>query len=333
MTRTSFTLVLSAALALASPVARAQENTDAARLYKEGWRLYQDKQYAEACPLLERSVAASPTIVSRGALALCYESSGKLASAYTAWQAVADQAKAAGAVEAQRGRRSAQKVEQLRPRLTMVVFQVTGSPPDTQVVLDGRTLAASEIGQPIPVDPGAHTVVARAAERVEWRSSFDLGKADEGTTRSLPVGPLEKLAPIAVERPTTPATPATTPALTAEEPRRPSGALRWVGLGAAGAGVVALGVGTVFGLSAKGKWDDAKAAGCDDEGVCPNRAAADLVDDARSKGTLSTVMIVAGVGLAAGGTLLYFLAPRERRVTAGVTPGPGGATFSIGGTF
>ena len=53
--------------------AQAQDTADSARLYKEGWSLYQEKQYTEACPLLERSLAAAPTIRTRGALALCYE--------------------------------------------------------------------------------------------------------------------------------------------------------------------------------------------------------------------------------------------------------------------
>jgi hypothetical protein len=119
-----------------------------------------------------------------------------------------------------------------------------------------------------------------------------------------------------------------------DAPRGRSSPLRWVGLGAAGAGVIALGVGTVFGLSAKSTWDDAKAAGCDDDGVCPNRASADLVDDARSKATLSTITVVTGVGLVAGGVLLYLFAPRERAAVAPVVGVlPGGAAIGFGGSF
>lgn len=337
MHRTSFAFVVSSLVALAAVPARADDAATAARLYKEGWRLYEDKQYEEACPLLERSVEAAPTIKTRGALALCWEAAGKNAAAYRAWQAVADAASAAGPAEAQRGKRAAQKVEQLRAKVTMVRLTMEGNPAETQVKLDGRTLAASELAAAIPLDVGKHALEARAAERNDWRSGFELAASDAGQTRSIQVGPL---APIEAIRPdvTTPTGPTGTgpvaPAVVDTGPMRRSPTWRWVGLGVAGAGVVAIGVGVVFGLSASSKWSDAKDAGCNDDGVCPNRAAADLVDDARSKGTLSTVMTAAGVGLAAGGVLLYLFAPKERvSVTPGVSAAPGGASITIGGTF
>lgn len=325
-------LLVAAAFA---PAARAQENTDAQRLYKEGWRLYQDKQYAEACPLLERSVAASATVVNRGALALCYESSGKVGSAYRAWQAVADQASSSTSSDAQRARRAAlKKVEQLRAKVPMLVLRADGVPADTQISLDGKAVPPDELGVAVAVDPGPHVVAAHAAGHRDFSASVDAARAADGQPQEVKVGPLEKLPPPEIARPNPPTGP-TIPAGAApkDTERRGGSSLRWVGLGVAGAGVVALGVGTVFGLGAKSKWDDAKDAGCDDDGNCPNRAAADLVDDARSKATLSTVTVIAGVGLVAGGVALYFLAPRERAVTPSVAVGPGGATLGVQGAF
>lgn len=332
MARLTFILTLCAAA-----VAQAQETTDAQRLYKEGWRLYQDKQYAEACPLLERSVAASATVVSRGALALCYEASGKIASAYKAWQAVAEQARAAGPREAQRARRAAQKVEQLRAKVPLVVLRAVDSPPDTRITIDGDAVSADELGTAMAVDAGPHVVEAHASGYRTWTTTVDVARGADGQPQEVKVGPLERIPPPDTTRPPVVTTPATPPVTTTgaqrDTGRAPSSTLRWVGLGAAGAGVVSLAVGTVFGLGAKSKWDDAKTAGCNDDGVCPNRAAADLVDDARSKATISTVTVIAGVGLVAGGTLLYLFAPRERAVTPSVAVGSGGATFGLAGAF
>src|SRR5262249_10871240 len=156
---------------LFAPLARADDAADGARLYKEGWRMYEDKQYAEACPLLERSLAASPAIRTRGALALCYEALGKMASAYVTWKGVADQAKDAGAVEAWRLKRANQKLEQLSPRLIRVVFQIADSQTNVQVWLDGRALPSTELASAIPVDAGAHRVEAKAPERVDWSTN------------------------------------------------------------------------------------------------------------------------------------------------------------------
>src|SRR5215468_8348424 len=122
---------------LAPSVATAQQSADANRLYQEGWRLYQQKQYDEACPLLERSLAAAPTLRTRGALALCYEGQERWASAYKTWKAVAEQARQEGATEAQRMKRAQQKMVEIAPKMAQVVFQVApGTPSDVKVLLD-----------------------------------------------------------------------------------------------------------------------------------------------------------------------------------------------------
>jgi len=331
MHRTARALFVTTVATLVAPPAHAQE-ADATRLYNEGWRLYKEKQYAEACPLLERSLAASPKIRTRGALALCYEDTGRLASAYTTWRAVADQAREAGAVEAPTLKRAVQKSEQLLPRITRVVFQVVDSPANLQVQLDGRPLAAAELGAPVPVDPGEHRIDAKAPDRVDWRGSFSVGAVDAGKTRSVPVGPLQPIE--RVEKIETPpiATTEKGPPIVAEPPSPPTHPLKYIGLATAGAGLVAIGVGTVFALQAKSKWNDAKDLGCDDNGTCRTQAGADLVDDAHSKATVGTIAFTAGIALAAGGVAMWLLAPKAT-MTPEVSVGPGGAQIGVKGSF
>ena len=211
-------LVTTVALFLALP-AHAQE-ADATRLYNEGWRLYKDKQYAEACPLLERSLAASPKIRTRGALALCYEATGRLASAYSTWRAVADQAHEAGAVEAASLKRAVEKSEQLLPKHHPGRVPGGRHPVTVQVWLDGRPLTASELRAQVPVDPGEHKIEAKAPDRVDWQSSFEIVAADAGKTRSVPIGPLAPIERVEqVELP--PGTPTTERPSAGRPDRRP----------------------------------------------------------------------------------------------------------------
>jgi len=323
---------------LAAPALAQQDTADSLRLYKEGWRLYQEKQYAEACPLLERSLAAAPTLRTRGALALCYEGQARWASAYKTWKGVADQAKQEGATEAQRMKRANQKVAELAPKVAQVVFQVAPGSPDVKVFLDGQQLAATELGTAVPIDPGTHTVDANASDRVPWHGTFELGKTDEGKTRSFPVGPLQPIQRVErVEVPPGQTGPEGVPVAPPEPPKPPMPTLKLVGLVSAGAGVVALAVGTIFAIKAHSDWNDAKSMGCDDNGTCRTQMAADLVNDAGSHATIGTIGITAGIVLVAGGAALWFFTPTPEVEKPGITPsasiGPGGAQFGLVGRF
>lgn len=92
---------------------------------------------------------------------------------------------------------------------------------------------------------------------------------------------------------------------------------------AGGAGVVGLGVGTVFGLVALSKKSAAQTA-------CPDRCATSTGvtdwNDARSAGNLSTVGFVAGGVLVAAGVVLWLATPPARGeagagVAVGIAPG------------
>jgi hypothetical protein len=337
MHRMAHPLLAAALVWLAASGAHADDRS-AARLYNEGWQLYKDKQYAEACPLLERSLAASPVIRTRGALALCYEASGKYASAYNTWRAVAEQAAEAGTAEAATLKRAVEKTEQLVARITRMVFEPADSPTGLQVWLDGRLLAASELNVPVPVDPGAHTLEAKAPERVDWKSTFEITATGAGETRRLPIGPLAPIEPVHVDTPATPVVekPPPPPSPVVEKPP-PTSPLKYAAVASASTGLVAVAVGTIYAFRARSKWADAKAHECDGEGVCRNNTGVELVNDAGSKATIATISWVAGVALIGGGAALWFRAPspgkREPAVTPDVSAGRGGVHISLRGTF
>lgn len=330
-------LLAATLVSLAAPGAHADDRS-AARLYNEGWQLYKDKQYAEACPLLERSLAASPMIRTRGALAQCYEASGKYASAYNTWRAVAEQAAGAGAVEAATLKRAVEKTEQLVARITRIVFEPADTPTGLQVWLDGQLLAASELNVPVPVDPGEHTIEAKAPERVDWKSTFEIAATEAGATRHLPIEPLAPIQPVHVDTPPPPVVekpPPPPPPVVQKPPPTPP--LKYAAVASAGAGLVAAAVGTIYAFVARSNWHDAKALGCDGNGVCRTQKGVDLVNNAGSKATIGTISLVAGVALIGGGGAMWFLAPSpgkpEPAVTPDVSVGRGGVHISLRGTF
>jgi tetratricopeptide (TPR) repeat protein len=129
-----------------------------------------------------------------------------------------------------------------------------------------------------------------------------------------------------IKPPPPPESPATPPP--------PRSKRRILALGVAGAGVVATAIGSVYGLSARSKWNDAKDLGCADDGTCPTQQGVDLATDAGHRGTLGTVLFVAGVGLTGAGVVLYLTAPRpERATTVAPLVGPRTGGLIVRGSF
>lgn len=96
-------------------------------------------------------------------------------------------------------------------------------------------------------------------------------------------------------------------------------------------GVVGLGVGTALGISALSKKSDAACNG----DACPTDAQTNLLLSAKNTGNLSTIFMVAGGVLVAGGVVLWLLKPSEHKTEARLAPtfGPDGLGLVARGTF
>jgi hypothetical protein len=231
-----------------------------------------------------------------------------------------------------------------------MVIEPAGSPPGLQVWLDGRLLAASELNAPVPVDPGPHTIEAKAPQRGDWKSSVEIAATEAGEIRRLPIEPLAPIGPIHVDTPPTagqppptpgqppptPGQPPPTPSPVVEKPP-PTPRLKYAAVASAGAGGVAVVVGTIFAFAARSSWHDAKAHGCDGHGVCRNQDDVTLVNKAGSRATTATISLVTGVALIGGGGAMWFLARSSGKAEPAVTPdvsaGRGGVHLSLRGTF
>lgn len=320
MSRHAFALALAAALAVPA-VASAQGSNQAAAevLFDEGKKLMASGQYAQACAKLAESQRLDPGAGTLLNLAACYERDGKTATAWATYKETIAAADKSGRKE---WAAAAQKrVKALEPTLSKLTIAApdAAKTPGLVIKRDGAVIHAAELGLAIPVDPGKHSIEAAAPDKKTFTTSVDLGAKADTQTVTVPV--LEAGAPAAVA--VVPAGGAAAPAPAQDAPVAPADSgtsppgrtARILGLGLAGAGVVAIGVGAVFGLRASSSNDDAKANCNADQSRC-NSAGLAQVDDARSAATVSTIGFVAGAALVAGGAVLYFTSPKGEQSTA-----------------
>ncbi len=167
-----------------------------------------------------------------------------------------------------------------------------------RVRVDGALLIERLDGKPMPIDPGEHVFRYEVAGRapLEEKVIISAGERDrllrvrlgEGTSGARPaVDPGDRLAP----------------ALAPPPLRASGGGRRTAGLVVGGIGVVALGVGAVFGVRALSKNGDAKAL-CS-RAVCTDPEAERLSGEALASGNVANVAIVAGLVARGVGTYLF----------------------------
>ncbi len=257
-------------------------------LYDEGRRLVNEGRYAEACPKLKESYGLDPGAGTLLNLADCYDKEGKTA---LAWSTFKD-----ALVAAQRDGRSDrieyanQHIAALEHRLTRLTVNVSAAAhaPGLVVTVDGSPLGDAAWGVALPVDPGKHVVRAEAAGKKPFETSVDLSSAS-GAPTSVDISPLEDV-PSAVGPAGARAPGGDTAPLTTTGGSDPRPTIGWI---LEGVGVVSVGLGSYFGLTALSKWSDRNK---DCTGGC-NQAAANAGSDASSAATISDITF--GVGLAA----------------------------------
>lgn len=276
-------------------------------LFDRGLALMQEGKYQEACTQLEESQRLEAGIGTMLYLAECYERLGKIA---TAWALFREAASAAGAEgQTERAQVGASRASVLEPRLPKLTVRVDASqaPEGLEITRDGVIVQSSLYGLEVPVNPGEHTIEARAPGRLPFRTVIAL---EEAAARAVdvPVLEVDPNAPVAVAPEAADVTLSSTDR---SMPPRSS----WqptAGIVVGAAGVVAVGVGTFFGLRAISKKNDADAR-CEAAGTpgasCADERGVALNDEAQEAATLSNVLVIGGAALVVTGVVLYLTAP------------------------
>ncbi|WP_234022697.1 tetratricopeptide repeat protein [Sorangium cellulosum] len=311
-------LAVGGAVLLASPGASAQPRDPAAAevLFDAGRAALQAKDYETACAKLRESYELDPAPGALLNLADCEEKRGKVA---TAWSVFRQLARDLPATDDRRpiAQARAAALEGRVPRL--VIRLAPGAPAGTAVQRGGLPVGAGSLGTPLPVDPGEIQVTATAPGRT--LKTFTVRLA-EGEQVELLVAPEEPAA----------AGGGAGPALPPKEAPGEAGGFPWRTAGwiSGGVGVVGIGLGAVFGLSAIAKKGDAEDY-CDGSNRCTQRGI-ELQEQGVTFGTISTVAFVAGAAALGAGAVLVLTAPSPAqtssapRATLGVVPGGAVAT-------
>lgn len=311
-------------------------------LYDDARKLMKDGNFATACPKLEESNRLDKSVSTEFHLADCYEHVGRTASAWALFLQVASESKAQGRNDGEQLARD--RAAALAPKVAHLTVNVPAASRADGLELkrDGEALGQGQWNTAVPIDAGKHVIAASAPGRQPWETNVEVA---DGKTASVDVPALEQAA-----APPPSATPATTAPAPSGAPAAANGSVstvpgsdqpsggsgrKTIALVVGGAGVVALGVGGFFGLSAMSKNSDSNADGhcagnkCDAVGTAAR-------NDAISAGNLSTIFVGVGAAALIAGGILWFTAPSStattgeaRRVDVGVGPG----SFLVKGVF
>jgi hypothetical protein len=300
------------------------------RCFFEARRLMAEERWEEACSKLERSERLDPGMGTEFNLAACYEHVGRIGSAYVLFERVVAESRASNqtAHEALAKKRA----DALRTRVPVLVVDVSPevralSP---QIARDDEPLPTPLWSTPIQLDPGEHTIRARASGHETWEKTVSLV---ERASVTVAVPMLEPLPATTTDAPSTPpaAAPPEPPPAKPDRPSAPGTqagkAQRTVGLvlgGAGAAGLAASGVFAALSLSAR---SDSKQWCNDTTNACTSQQGVDARNAAIGRGDAATALLVTGATLVAAGVIAWLTAPSR----AGVHPSTAPANAWLGG--
>jgi hypothetical protein len=323
------------AVATAVTPARAQDAQTQAMgraLFNEGVALFNKGDFEAACPKLEASLKHYPGLGTRGKLAECYEKLGRFASAWQIYRDVAQLATRNG--DPTREQIASERAKSLEPKLSYVTVIVppANEAPGMVIKRNGREVERAKLGSAEPVDSGTITIDVTAPGRKPFTGKLSVA---QGLSVKFEVPALALDAPLS----SAPAPAAPPPAILAEPlpvQHDPPSWQKPLGIVLVAGGVVGLGAGGFFGLSARSKYDGAfDGGGCDRASKTCDAAGQSAVDDARSRATVSTLLFAAGGGLVVAGAIVIVTTPtaKPRALRIAPTPYAGGAGLTFGGTL
>jgi hypothetical protein len=190
------------ALACLVPRVAAAQSTGAEvalaeMLYREGRKLIADGKVSEACPKFAESYrldAATGTLLN---LASCHEAEHKFATAWLEYTEAIDLARRDRRED--RIRFAQEHLASIEPKLSRltVVVPPEVEAPDLEIQVDRVSVRRAAWGVPAPVDPGPHTVEARAKGRKTWSKEVAITRDATNVTVTIPALASDSVAPLA----------------------------------------------------------------------------------------------------------------------------------------
>ncbi len=258
-------LCIASCVALTPSLAAAagQDRAGARSAAEEGTRAFDEGRYEEAVRFFEKAESlyhAPPHLL---LLARAHEAQGHLVAAQEAYMAIVNENLPANAskafVNAQNEART--ELQSLKARVPKLTISLPEEYPELAITLDGQPLDLALLGVPKPVDPGAHVVVVSARGKVSAERRLNVAEgARESLTVTLENAPSDGAVDAAPQSES-----ANSAAVQASQLEPNEGSSRTtLGYALLGGGVLFVGVGSYFGIAAKGQRDDA----LDDDALC-----------------------------------------------------------------
>ncbi len=313
---------LFAALAVSFVLAPTASASPADDAFKQGRDFMKAGKFVEACTAFSESQRLDPSLGTQFNIAQCEEKTGKLASALRIYRDLAQ-------YDTNETRKSAAAAlaEKLAPRVPKLQLQLSAKPAGVAVSIDGVACAPCLTGD-APVDFGTHTIAVTAPGFTAAAATATVSEESKVIVVSIKLDPVAGGAPTPLVGMTRPLPP--------EPPATPRSKRTLIAIATIAGGGVLLGTGIGFGLSARGRWNDAKDV-CGGSTTCANdddtEYAQALSDSARTRANVSTILFVAGGLAAAAGVYLFVTAPDEHAVTVSATGSATSAGLVVAGSF
>ncbi|MGZ3418384.1 MAG: hypothetical protein ACXWUG_09195 [Polyangiales bacterium] len=315
----------------------AEDKATARDLAKEGIAAEQEGDCKTAIDRLERAESMYHAPPHLQHLARCYQKTGRLVDATETWRKLTLEVLPPNSPPAFKEAITEAQTElpKLEPRLARLTIKTDKAYPEFAVEVDGKSWPSAAVGVARVIDPGKHTLSARATgfAKTEQEVQLEEGKSDEITVTLTPEAP----KPIPSASTSASAKPSTSASASSSAPPSTAGPWKTIGLVAGGTGVVMVIGGVVTGLLGKSKVDQLDK---DCNGHRANCAVPDLEgrkSTIRTYQTTTNVLLIGGGVLAAAGIGLFLLAPSPKSsgpsVSLQFAPGPQGGHVALTGSF
>ncbi|MEO7034040.1 MAG: hypothetical protein ABI548_09160 [Polyangiaceae bacterium] len=317
LVRSSLVLCAVSALCSAPQAARAQRpaaDNDAIKRardqFSQALSLQTAGDWAGALAMLKEVAAVKPTPQVRFNIALCEERLGLVVAALGDYELAASDAQAEKADQVRQEVDS--RLESLKARVPRVVVQRGQGADSATIALDGVSLGDSVLNHPLPVDPGPHTVEAKALGFQPFKQTFRVAEQQTATIQV-------KLEPV----------PTAIPPRPPVETAHASHSVRRAGFIVGGVGIASLITsGAMFYLRQNTISDLDKQCGATRD-ACPP-SSKDTVDRGKLYTIVGDVTLVAGaVGLGLGAALVIVGSHSTEHESVALALGAAGA--NIGG--
>jgi hypothetical protein len=270
----------------------------AVQLFDQAEALIAKQRVAEACPKYAESFRLDPQLGALIYLAECYEKNGQLASAWGSYREAEEMAEKRGD---ERAAHCHERAAALEPRLDRLLIDVPKAArvAGLEVLRDGVLVAETLWGNQAAVDPGKHHIVARASGYSPWETDIEVAGEAKSSNVAVPALAVDAAAAASSGQKVGPS---------------PGASQRLAAIAVGSVGIVALGVGGFFGISAQSSYSDSKDL-CSDTNICTQHGA-DLRSTAKSRALVSTIATGVGVAGLATAVVLWVTTPKAERPTA-----------------